>query len=273
MTTPKINTISRGGSRFYVNPETGAKAPGVTSILGMLPKPFLTFWASKVVAEYAVKNLGEIVGIALRGDGQGAVDYLKGAPRRDTASAAETGTAVHDLFEKIAKGEPVGRIHPDYKPYVEHFEEFLKEFSPEFVFLEETVWSEKVDYAGSFDAYAVIEGEKVFLDWKTTRSGVHPEVALQLAAYRFADYIIRPDGTRVPQPPSTGAAVLHVRPEGWSFVPVKSDAETFETFKVLRQVFDWDRELKEAVIGSPINKVPGSGVGNRRTSAPRRIAR
>lgn len=272
MTTPKINTISRGGSRFYVNPETGEKAPGVTSILGMLPKPFLQHWAAKVVAEYAADHLGGLVDLRLGGDRQGVIDYLKGAPRRDTAKAAETGTAVHDLFERAAKGESVGRVHPEYRVYLDHFEEFLKEFSPEFVFLEETVWSEEHDYAGSFDAFAMIDGERVFLDWKTTRSGVHPEVALQLSAYRFADYIIRPDGSRVPQPKSTGGGVLHVRPEGWSFVPVKADEETFETFKVLRRVFDWDRALKEHVIGTPINKVPGSGLKAKRTAAPRRVA-
>ncbi|WP_329105547.1 hypothetical protein OG792_32915 [Micromonospora sp. NBC_01699] len=269
MTTPKINTISRGGSRWYVNPESGAKAPGVTSVLGMLPKPFLQHWAAKVVATYAVENLGDIVGIALRGDRQGAIDYLKGAPRRDTAQAAETGTAAHDLFETMAKGLPVGRVHPDYKPFVEHFDAFLVEFHPEIVFTEETVWSEEVDYAGSFDAYAVIDGERLWLDWKTTRSGVHPEVAIQLAAYRHADYIIRPDKTRVPLPGADGGAVLHVRPEGWSLVPVRCDAEVFEVFKVLREVFTWDRETKDGVIGEPVNKAP-TAEPKRRTPAPRR---
>ncbi|MDG4792715.1 hypothetical protein [Micromonospora sp. WMMD1082] len=268
---PKIHTISRGGSRFYVSPETGKKAPGVTSILGMLPKPFLQHWAAKVVAEYATDNLGELVGLRLNGERQGVIDFLKGAPRRSTGAAAETGTAVHDLFEKLAKGEPIGRVHPDYRPFVEHFEAFTREFEPEFVFLEETVWSEEFDYAGSFDAYAVIDGERVFLDWKTTRSGVHPEVALQLAAYRFADFIIRPDGSRVPQPSSTGGGVLHVRPEGWGFYPVRADEETFEYFKVLRQVFTWDREVKEAVVGMPINAKPSS-MPARRTAAPRRAA-
>ncbi|SCL32945.1 PD-(D/E)XK nuclease superfamily [Micromonospora nigra] len=271
MTTPKLHTISRGGSRFYVNPETGEKAPGVTSILGMLPKPFLQHWAAKTVAEYATDNLGELVGLRLRGERQGVIDFLKGAPRRSTASAAETGSAVHDLFERVAKGEPVGRVHPEYRVFLDHFDEFLKEFEPEFVFLEETVWSESLDYAGSFDAYAVIDGERVFLDWKTTRSGVHPEVALQLAAYRFADYIIRPDGSRVPQPSSTGGGVLHVRPEGWGFFPVRADAETFEYFKVLRRVFDWERTVKETVVGKPINKRPGS-LPARRTAAPRKVA-
>lgn len=268
MTTPRINTITRGGSRFYVNPETGAKAPGVTSILDMLPKPFLKPWAAKVVAESAVANLGEVVGIALKGDTQGAIDYLKRAPDRDTKRAQEIGSEAHEYFERMAKGEPVGRVHPEMKPFVDHFDEFLRKFSPEFIFLEETVWSEKHDYAGSFDAFALISGEAVFLDWKTTRSGVHEEVALQLAAYRHADYIIRPDKSRVPMPRSDGGGVLHIRPEGWAFRPVKADDSVFPYFLHLREVFRWEREIKPTVIGDPLN-VPASAMRGR-TPAPRR---
>ncbi|MEU8655271.1 hypothetical protein [Actinoplanes philippinensis] len=232
----------------------------------MLPKSFLKFWASKVVAEYAVHNLGEIVGIALRGDSDGAIDYLKRAPDRETRKAADVGTEAHNYFERMAKGEPVGRVHPDLKPFVEHFGAFLDEFQPEIVFTEETVWSEQHDYAGSFDAFATIQGEAVWLDWKTTRSGVHAEVALQLAAYRHADYIIRPDGSRVPLPKAEGGAVLHVRPEGWKLVPVNCGPESFEFFLHLREVFRWEKEFKETVIGDPLND---GAKPARRTPAPR----
>jgi hypothetical protein len=266
VTTPKVNTIKRGDSRFYVHPETAAKVPGVTSVVGMLPKPFLTFWAAKMVAEYAVDNLGETVGIAMR-DRQAAVDLLKGAPRRSTAGSAEVGTAVHDLFERLAKGETVGRVHPDYRSYVEHFEEFLAEFEPEFLFMEETVWNGTVGYAGSFDAIAKIGGETLVLDWKTTKSGVHAEVAIQLASYRHAEYLVRPDGTRVPMPKIDGGAVLHVRPEGWGLYPVRCDEEIFEFQKHLREVFRWDKEVKDTVVGNPVNKNPNK-VG-KKTATPR----
>lgn len=255
MTTPKVSTISRGGSRFYVHPETRDKVPGVTSVLGMLPKPFLRPWAAKITAETAVDHLGEIVSIALR-DKQGAIDFLKRAPDRFTKEAADVGTEAHDLFERLAKGDSVGRVHPDFEPFVSHFREFLSEFEPNFVFMEETVWSEKHAYAGSFDAFAEIDGERVWIDYKTTRSGVHEEVALQLAAYRFADYIIREDGGRVPMPQSDAGAVLHVRPEGWSLVPVKADEEAFATFLHLREIFEWERTLKSSVIGTAVNKKP-----------------
>ena len=57
MTTPKINTTFRGGSRFYIHPGSGEKVPGVTSVLNMLPKPFLKAWAGKEVATTAVRSL------------------------------------------------------------------------------------------------------------------------------------------------------------------------------------------------------------------------
>jgi len=266
VTSPKISTIKRGNSRFYINPETGAKAPGVTSIIDMLPKSFLKFWASKVVAEYAVANLGEIVGIALRSNPTDAVDFLKRQPDRETKRAADIGSEAHDYFETMAKGAAVGRVHPDMKPFVEHFDTWLQEFTPEIIFTEETVWSERHDYAGSFDALAIINGETVWLDWKTTRSGVHEEVALQLAAYRHADYIIRPDGSRVPLPKGDGGAVLHVRPEGWAFHPIACGPEVFDYFLKLRSVFDWDKVFKETVIGDPINASAKAGPRGRRAA-------
>jgi hypothetical protein len=249
-----LNTIKRGDSRFYVDPESGEKAPGVTSILGMLPKGFLPYWYAKVVAEAAVDNIGPLVGLAMN-DKSGAVDYLKGAPRRFTKTAADIGSDAHDVFERLARGEnlPLDRIHPDIRPFAKHFMEFLAEVQPEFLFLEDAVWSDTHNYAGSFDAIARIGGEVVMIDWKTTRSGVHEEVALQLAAYGHADRIVRADtGESVPVPHIEAAAVLHVRPEAWKLVPVRYSQELFDMFLTLRRVFDWEREMKKGVIGRPV---------------------
>lgn len=268
MAAPKVSTIKRGDSRFYVHPETEEKAPGVTSVVNMLPKPFLTRWAAKSVAEYAVANVGAVVQLAIS-DPDGAVALLKGAPWRDTSKAADTGTAVHELFERLGNGEVINpkRIHPDLVPYGKHFAEFIAEFAPSILFQEETVWSDAHNYAGSFDALMEINGERVWVDYKTTRSGVHAEVALQLAAYAHADYILRQDGTRVPLPKAEAGAVLHVRPEGWSLVPVRIDDEVFEAFVHLRHTFDWDRDLNMTVLGKAMNTNPQvNKQGQRRAS-------
>jgi len=271
VTTPKINTIKRGGARFYVA-EDGVAYPGVTSILGMLPKEFLKYWAAKSVAQTAVDDLGSVVSIALR-DPSAAVDYLKRSPDRDVRKSQDTGTAAHSLFERMAKGEAVGRVAPDMEPFALHFGEFLDKVQPEFLFLEETVWSDTHQYAGSFDWLARIEGELVWGDTKTTRSGIHEEVGLQLSAYSNADHILRPDGSRVPMPKSDRGMVFHVRPEGWSLTPVRADRELFETgFLPLRQVFHYEREIKPTIIGDALHKGPAPDAPTTRRRAPRKGA-
>lgn len=246
MTTPKIRTLTRGSSRYYVHPETGAKVPGVTSIIGMLPKPFLTFWASKVVAEYAIDHLGDMVNIVLRGDRQGAIDYLKNAPRRTTGAAAETGTLAHSAFEDIANGkDPV--VSPDVLPFARLFKRMMTDTGIIIDRQEQTVYSHQHDYAGSFDGWGSINGKPVVIDNKTTKSGIHAEVALQLSAYRYADVILNPDGTTSPIPPADGGIVIHVRPDKIQVVEVDCDEEVFDFFLNLRKTFRWvdgkDREV------------------------------
>lgn len=260
----KIRTIYRGGSRYYVSPDDGAKVPGVTSVLGMLPKPFLVPWAAKVTAEAAVSQLAAVSSIAER-DEAGAIDYLKRAHRRYTQSRADIGTDAHDMFERQIRGEDVGRVHRELEPYRAGFAEFLDTVRPALIRAEDVAWSDSHAYAGSFDALLRVrlgedgkpdpDGEPVTLvaDWKTSRA-TYPDVALQMAAYAHADQLIAPDGTREPMPETDGAAVLHITPNGWAFKPVRIDAAVFSIFLHLRAVFDWDRELSRAVIGDPIAK-------------------
>lgn len=265
MTTPRIPTVNRQGSRFYVNPSDGRQAPSVTSIIDQLPKPFLKFWAAKVVAEAAVEHLPEVVGLVSRGNPEGAVDFLKRTPSRDTGQAADTGSSVHDLFERRARGAALGRVHPDLTPYVRHFDAFLDSVQPKFLHLEATVWSDDPLYAGSFDAIADIDGEVVIMDWKTTRSGVHAEVALQLAAYARAATILDPEDGEVPMPSIDAGAVLHVRPERWQLVPVAITDEVFDVFCHLIPVFGWSKEMSKKVLGRPA----ASGLGGESNASSR----
>lgn len=246
-----VKTKKQGDSRFYVRPDREEKVPGVTSILNMIPKPFLTFWASKVTAETAIECLPEITGLALK-DRQGAIDFLKRAPQRSTQGAADTGTQVHDFFERIARGEDIGRVHPDYAPYVKGIHDFNDKYQPEYLFLEDTVWSDTHNYAGSFDFIAKIEGEIVMGDAKTTRSGVHSEVAMQLSAYAFADQIIGQDGEIHEIPEIEAGAVVHLRPEGVRLVPARVDEETFNAFLVCRQMFDVVNTQMATMVGKPV---------------------
>jgi len=253
VTTPQVRTFKKGGSRFYVHPKSELSAPGVTSVVGMLPKEFLKFWAAKVVAEHAVDNIGPLVGLAMN-DREGAIDWLKRAPQRFTGGAADLGTEVHGLYEALSRGQSIGRVHPDIQPFIDNWHEWNEEFAPEFLHVEGTVWNDQPLYAGSFDAIAVIGGETVIIDYKTTRSGVHAEVALQLAAYASADSIITSDGDVIELPVITGAAVMHSRPEAWKFVPVSMDPALMGIFEALTHVIDWQRNVSRGVIGAPLGE-------------------
>jgi hypothetical protein len=251
----KVNTIQRGGSRFYVDPDDGRKAPGVTSVIGMLPKPFLTFWAAKMTAEFAVDNFAAVQAIAAN-DRDAAVDMLKGAHRRYTKGRADVGSAAHDMFERMMRGENVRRVGMDLEPYRKHFAEFLDTVQPELYSAEDVMWSDTHNYAGSSDAILRVKDDSagdvlVMTDWKTSKNA-YPDVALQLSAYAHADRIIDADGASIPMPEIHAGAVLWITPERWEFKPVKIDEEVFSYFLALRQVFNWDREVSKTVLGKPI---------------------
>jgi hypothetical protein len=259
-----VRTIQRSGSRFYFDSDfPEIKVPGVTSIVGMLPKPFLTFWAAKMTAELAVDSIGFVADMAER-DRQGAVDYLKGASRRYTKTRADVGSDAHDMFERMIRGESVGRVHPDLTHYRDHFAEFLDTVQPELVRAEDVAWSDTHQYAGSFDAMLRLfldengnpdphgEPALVVADWKTSKA-TYPDVALQMSAYAHADRIISADGTSEPMPDFDGAVVLHVTPEQWALKPVRIDShDVFATFLRLREVFNWDRDISKTVLGKPV---------------------
>ena len=249
MTTPKVATLSQGGSRYYVHPTTSEKVPGVTSVLNALPKPFLTPWSTKLVAEAAVDNLDAVAALAAA-DRQGAVDYLKGAPRRSTASSADLGTAAHGIFERMCLGQHIGMLTDDVMPFVKHFSNFFDTVQPEFIEVEQTVWSDTHKYGGSFDGLAKIDGVTCWLDLKTGKS-IHADVALQLAAYAHAEVMLK-DGEEVPLPQAERGLVLHCRADmGWTLTEVPIDDEVFDHFLALRKTFAWT-QMERQIIGKPL---------------------
>lgn len=264
-----IRFITRDDHRLYVHPGTGDFIPGVTSTIDNLPKPFLKAWGQKLVAQEAVAKY-EQLGRLKDADEETAVNWLKYAPNRFTAHAAKVGKISHAYFEELGRGNEVStaKEDPDVQVMVDHFKDYLDKMQPEFLLLEEGVYSDVHDYAGTFDAVARynkpdmvirdsfgIEHPLVGDAWqdnKTTRSGVHPEVGLQLAAYRHAPWIVREDGSLAKNRPGDFALVLHVRPEGWELVPVEAGLDELNVFIHLRAITDYTREHSKKIIHAPI---------------------
>lgn len=242
----------------------------VTTILkGGLPSPALTAWGMKAVAEYAVANhrqltsMLETVRVRRTADDmllvtdpdavQAAIDWLKGSPYRERDRKGDIGTAVHQAAEAHILGKPWPAPADDVAPYVEQFHRFVDEWQPTFELAEASVYNRTEAYAGTLDAILTLPVRgRALVDFKTSGKGVYPEHALQLAMYRYAEFIGLPDGTEAPMPEVDGCAVLWLAPDTYELVPVQADEQVFLAARYVRETFRWQEELSKSVVGKAL---------------------
>lgn len=216
--------------------------PSVTTILNVLSKPFLPPWAAKMAAEYAVKNwqlLTPMVGY----DPTGAVDQIKGASKRYTENASTLGTQIHQQVEQLVIGH---NLNPWLTPQTNHFKTWQMCYKPKFLLSEATVYNRTERYAGTFDLLAEIEGKNILIDVKSGKS-VYPEVALQLVAYAHGEFL-GGEGVELPVPKVDGAAVLHLRPRSYKFIPVRIDNDVWQAFRYVKEAYRWQSSLSKTVL-------------------------
>ena len=276
---------SGNGHSYYLD---GEKVPGVTTILSNgIPKPGLIGWAANTVADVVVNGLAtaragdgrtrivadELVKELLewnetRGNHAVKVPKASALPRlelakilssiryRDVDEAANKGTAVHGLAEKLARGEEI--VVPEgLEGHVESYLRFLEEWDPRNALLERVVVSRRWRYMGKLDLLAEFpgvwpEGDPLagkpvgrgLLDVKTSRSGIFAEVALQLAGYGFAETML--DGVdeegevlEIPLPPIDWFGAIHVRADGYDVFRFDVTEKTYRVFLYAKAVGDW----------------------------------
>lgn len=235
-----VEAVSRNGKRYHKYYIDGVYAPGVTSILSKaLPKPALAPWAAKSVAEYVAANadaVTEMWGWPLNGKGQPErmVNELKGTPYRQRDEAADRGTEVHALAEHLVHGREVEVPEP-LAGHVDSYVRFLDEWQPRPVLVEGVVASRRWHYAGRLDLVADLpNGQRALMDLKTSR-GVYPEVALQIAGYRFAEVYVDKDGVEQSMADLgiNAAYVVHCRADGYDCRPVDAGEDQFKVFQHL----------------------------------------
>jgi hypothetical protein len=241
MTTPaQSKRKSSYGPRTYVwppQPPHEFEVISTTSAINAgLAKPFLTNWAAKLVAETAVEDLDIVQRMVDKGDAQGAVAHLKGAPYRKRQAAADRGTLVHAALEAyIAGKKPTedelkeqfneagvpSKLWKSTRLMVDGLIEFMFDEEPDIIWTESTVYSRQHGYAGTADVIARMRvgGSvvPVILDVKTSKA-IYDEVALQLASYANADFVGQDDGTELPlipdRNPIENGIVVRPKPGG-----------------------------------------------------------
>ncbi len=223
----------------------------VTNILSKgIPKCALQYWAARTVAEYVTKNVDRVSSLA-KEDPAAAIDLMKGAPNRQADAAAAKGSDVHAAVEAWVLGQPQPEFPDAIAPMMGQFAMFLEEFKPTIEMSEATVYSRKHHYAGTLDSIMVIGDTRLLVDVKTGKGIYGDQVATQLAAYRFADFVGMPDGTEQPMPSVDGCAVLHLRPKTYQFVPVVADDTIFRYFLYAQQISQWCEDVSRSVLLAP----------------------
>lgn len=263
----KIVKKSNGRNHWYIDVDTGERVPGVTTILDQgLPKKALINWSANATAEYAVDHWDELAKLAP----SARLTKMKGGRYAVKDEASNRGTQVHKFGERLMNGERV--VVPDLlRPYVDSYVRFMDEFQLRARHVEALVYSEHHRYCGTLDIFGDIllpdmpeydhlprddDGYvcNALIDAKTNRSGIFGETALQLAGYRFADFMqTDPDDpeSAFPMPPVTFTGAVWIRPDGYSLIPVVAEDEQHRALLYAQQVGIFDQGARE-LIGSPI---------------------
>ncbi len=256
------STTKRDGSRTYSVPDADGNLidlPSVTTILRIVNKPALIYWAANSVANYALDHLDEVnslmgnqVGMLEDSPGpapdrDGAYRLLKGSPWSHRDRAANVGTIVHDTIAKLTLDEFVD-VPVAAKPYVDAWGEFIKDYGREFEAAEMTVFSLTHGYAGTLDALFRFGKLLGTLDYKTRQGKKKAAVSayetelLQVAAYSKAEWILLPDGSSERMPKIDGGSILMLCDDGYAVSKIDMESD-FEGFLAARALFAWNEAL------------------------------
>lgn len=260
--TPPFSRRNHGGGHSYYDAE-GRKVPGVTHIIREgVPKPAFTNWAAECAAGHAIDHWDELSGLPL----SERFKRLKNAPNGERDAGRARGTKVHKLAVKLADGEKV-TVPPAISGHVEAYVRFLDRYDVDPVLSEFTVVSYEHGYAGTADGVidvTVTDGireawpdladrERIRLgdDIKASKSGIFGEVALQLAAYFFADFYVDDDGAEQPIPEVDAYAALWVTADGCRIVPVTVGPDQHRDFLYAAQVAAFAAGARD-LVGEPV---------------------
>jgi hypothetical protein len=193
----------------------------VTSIIDVLDKAGLMWWAAGMTADAAIDSQKTWQAMLEEGGRDQAWKWLRMAHKRrpkNQLSASDLGSVQHTVCETYAltgerPDEEFIRDHIFRKGgdfvdldaetavigrMTDQFDKWAQRFSPSYQATEVCVYSDTYGYAGTADGFLTIDGVRFIFDYKTTRDpydaqgrpkGPYPEsVGLQLAAYRNADF-------------------------------------------------------------------------------------
>lgn len=213
-------------ARVIYKNQNGERVPSVTTILGILDKPALKFWANKIGLQ----------GIAVK-------DYVD--------DKAMIGTLTHYIIECYLKS-----VQPDFttlnctheqieqarvcaKKFFE-WESYQEQFEP--VASELQLVSKSYQFGGTIDCIAKLNGKLTLIDFKTCNA-IYDEPYFQTSAYAE---IAKEYGHNIEQ-----IVILRIgrnEEEGFEYIPIDNSLPSFcfEVFKNCLSVYNSKKEFEKA---------------------------
>ncbi len=239
----------------------GIHVPSVTTILGVLNKGALPAAAARETAAWATIHAPEIETLGA----DAFQEVAANAYRRVWNERAARGTTVHQIAESLVWGDPMPESDPDGNPWpddvysmTQHLARFMDKYQLEPVYAERVVYNGTHKWAGRFDLIADLPGYgRWLLDYKTTASGVWPETAVQLAAYRHATHMqaANPETTAdMAMPTVDECGAIHITTEGCELIPVTADETAYRYFGHLAAVLPFTRDRRTDWVGNPLTE-------------------
>ena len=164
---------------------------GVTTICSIMNKEALVFWAAKTAAYYFRDNITDLKNkVALAEEAKRAHLEVANAGKR-------AGSMGHELVEQLMLGKTTEPPEDEvllkqYKSIKDAFKHWRSDFDISPLASETAVYSQKYDYAGTFDLAFELNDKVWLIDFKTSNSsyynpdGIYAENFAQLGAYMIA---------------------------------------------------------------------------------------
>jgi hypothetical protein len=275
----------------------------VTTIIDVLDKAGLMWWAAGMTADAAIDNQKTWQAMLEEQGREEAWKWLRSAHKRrpkNQLSATDLGTVAHTVCEHYALSgtrpdedfisDQIWRKGGEFvdldaetaviTKMLNQFDGWLQRFQPSYQATEVCVYSPTYGYAGQTDGFLTIDGTRFIIDYKTSRDpfdgqgrpkGPYPEVALQLSAYRNAEFaaVWRPrrfeqhsrryyalspaeQEMAVPVPEVDTGLVIYLTTEACDSYPVQCGPEIHTCFLYVLEAARWVNETSKTVLGEPL---------------------
>jgi len=242
MLTMAPRQITRSANHDYTY--AGKTYPGTTNILKIIDKSGpLMVWAANNTAEAAIELVAELPKMLAEIGPKGVKAALRERGTRKRDDASQLGTDVHDLADRMIKGEPLPEMSDAIRVRVEHVARWWEASGWVARASEAMLVNPEMQYGGTLDLLAYDrEGRTTLLDYKTG-AGVYKEVVLQLTAYSDATYIESDKGFFT-MPKVDRCMVLHVTTEGAREIDIVTGNLERLAWSACRDIYDWTEAMR-----------------------------